>query len=193
MDIRCLMKKWKIYICFTKRKSGKIGRKLFKLYLSSVGKIAHFFLMFLRRIKVLSIIKMFMPFNLFGKKNQPYNGCSYTYWRIRAKLTDKDGWVDFDFGSSRKLKYIVLKEDIRKSQRVEKFDVYIKKQTESIYKGQRQNNYRICRIIRIKCCKNVLAQDLLYARAEVIPLFPKSALRIIGNKKCVVRLILLRI
>lgn len=32
-------------------------------------KIAHFFLMFLRRIKVLSIIKMFMHFNLLERES----------------------------------------------------------------------------------------------------------------------------
>lgn len=42
-------------------------------------------------------------------------------------LGENDGYVDFDFGSAKKLKYVIIGEDITCSQRVESFDIYIKK------------------------------------------------------------------
>lgn len=49
-----------------------------------------------------------------------------------GELTKDNGVLDFDFNDTRKVKYVVLQEDIAKSQRVELFDLYIKRQTVSI-------------------------------------------------------------
>ena len=43
-----------------------------------------------------------------------------------GKLNIKTGYLEYDFGGTKKLKYIVLKEDISFSQRVEAFDIYLK-------------------------------------------------------------------
>ena len=53
-------------------------------------------------------------------------------------LTKDNGVLDFDFNDTRKVKYVVLQEDITKSQRVELFDLYIKKANgkyKRVYKG----------------------------------------------------------
>ncbi|MCI9642017.1 MAG: hypothetical protein HFJ98_04405 [Eubacterium sp.] len=48
------------------------------------------------------------------------------------------------------MKYIVLKEDIRKSQRVEKFDVYIKKANGKYIRAASETIIGSCRIIALK-------------------------------------------
>lgn len=55
-----------------------------------------------------------------------------------GELTKDNGVLDFDFNDTRKVKYVVLQEDIAKSQRVELFDLYIKKTNgkyKRVYKG----------------------------------------------------------
>jgi len=44
-----------------------------------------------------------------------------------GELSDDCGYIDFDFGAVKKLRYITLSEDTRFSQRVESFDIYIRK------------------------------------------------------------------
>lgn len=44
-----------------------------------------------------------------------------------GKLKDTDGYLEFAFDSVKKLRHIVLSEDVTMSQRVEKFDIFIKK------------------------------------------------------------------
>lgn len=42
-----------------------------------------------------------------------------------GELNEQQGYLEYQFGSSRKIAYCVLEEDITKSQRIEKFDLYI--------------------------------------------------------------------
>lgn len=45
-----------------------------------------------------------------------------------GELSEKDGFIDFDFGGEKRLDFVELCEDIRFSQRVEVFDLYTKKE-----------------------------------------------------------------
>jgi alpha-L-fucosidase len=42
-----------------------------------------------------------------------------------GELRDTQGYLEFEFGSTRNMRYCILKEDISMSQRVEKFDLYL--------------------------------------------------------------------
>ena len=44
-----------------------------------------------------------------------------------GKLKETDGYFEFTFDNIKKLRHIVLSEDVTMSQRVEKFDLFIKK------------------------------------------------------------------
>lgn len=44
-----------------------------------------------------------------------------------GELKETDGYLEFNFDSEKKLKYCVISEDIAKGQRVEKFDLYLRK------------------------------------------------------------------
>ena len=44
-----------------------------------------------------------------------------------GELKPNDQYFDFNFNSEKRLKYCIISEDIAKSQRVEKFDLYLKK------------------------------------------------------------------
>lgn len=55
-----------------------------------------------------------------------------------GELTKADGYLEYGFDGAKKLKYAVIEEDISNSQRVEAFDLYIKKPNgkyEKIYAG----------------------------------------------------------
>ena len=69
-------------------------------------------------------------------------------------LKETDGVLDFTFNSEKKLKYAVLKEDIRYSQRVEKFDIYLKKSNGRYvraYSGTIIGSLKIVRLRGKKC------------------------------------------
>ncbi len=135
-------------------KTVKSGRKLFKLYLSSVGKNCTFLLNVPPTNQGVIHHKDVHALQSLGKKISRITAAPILV-ENPGQLTDKDGWVDFDFGSSRKLKYIVIKEDIRKSQRVEKFDIYIKKANGKYIRVASETIIGSCRIIALKGKKRV--------------------------------------
>ncbi len=70
-------------------------------------------------------------------------------------FTEQDGFIDFPFDRERKLKYVILKEDIRKSQRVEAFDLYVKKKNGKFKKVASKTIIGSCKIIKLKGMKCV--------------------------------------
>ena len=44
-----------------------------------------------------------------------------------GELKQDQGYLEFNFDSAKKLKYFVISEDLTCSQRIEKFDLYLKK------------------------------------------------------------------
>lgn len=70
------------------------------------------------------------------------------------------------------MKYIVLKEDIRKSQRVEKFDVYIKKANGKYIRAASETIIGSCRIIALKG-KKCIGARLVVRQSRGNPIIPE--------------------
>ena len=144
---------------------------MFKLYLSSVGKNCTFLLNVPPTNQGVIHHKDVHALHSLGKKISRITAAPILI-ENPGQLTDKDGWVDFDFGSSRKLKYIVLKEDIRKSQRVEKFDVYIKKANGKYIRAASETIIGSCRIIALKG-KKCIGARLVVRQSRGNPIIPE--------------------
>ena len=127
----------------------KSGKKLFKLYLASVGKNCTLLLNIPPTDKGVIHSKDAKSLAVLGEKIK----AMYAHPVLIAhpgKLTEKDGYLDFDFGAIKKLKYIELKEDITKSQRVELFDIYIKKENGKFKKAATDTIIGSRKIIALK-------------------------------------------
>lgn len=115
----------------------KSPKKLFKLYLDSVGNNCMLLLNVPPSDKGVIHRRDVRVLKKFGKKiksitSNPIISQSF------GKLTENDGYLEFKFDSTKKVKYCILSEDIRCSQRVEKFDLYILKPNgkyKKAYKG----------------------------------------------------------
>lgn len=69
-------------------------------------------------------------------------------------LGENDGFIDFEFDSLKKLKYVIISEDISYSQRVEAFDLYIKKlngKYKKAYSGTVIGSKKIVKLKNKKC------------------------------------------
>ncbi|MDE6123907.1 MAG: alpha-L-fucosidase [Eubacterium sp.] len=126
----------------------KSGKRLFKLYLDSVGKNCTFLLNVpptnqgvLHKRDVKSLTSLGKRIAQMTSKpiavEQP--GC----------LNQDNGCLDFNFDCEKKLKYVIIKEDIQKSQRVEAFDIYIKKKNGKYKKAASETIIGSCRIVAL--------------------------------------------
>ncbi len=126
----------------------KSGKRLFKLYLDSVGKNCTFLLNVpptdegvLHKRDVKSLTSLGKRIAQMTSKpiavEQP--GC----------LNQDNGCLDFNFDCEKKLKYVIIKEDIQKSQRVEAFDIYIKKKNGKYKKAASETIVGSCRIVAL--------------------------------------------
>lgn len=71
-----------------------------------------------------------------------------------GELTEDNGYIEYRFDSVKKMRYVVIEEDIRYSQRVEAFDLYIKKpdgKYKQVYKGTVIGSKKIIPIKGKKC------------------------------------------
>ena len=71
-----------------------------------------------------------------------------------GELTEDNGAIEYRFDSVKKMRYVVIEEDIRYSQRVEAFDLYIKKpdgKYKQVYKGTVIGSKKIIPIKGKKC------------------------------------------
>ncbi len=104
----------------------KSAGKLFDIYLNSVGNNSFLLLNVPPSRKGVIPFKDRRRLKKLGEKiNAIYENpvISQTF----GELKDTDGFIEFKFNSPKKLKYCVLREDITKGQRVEKFDLYLLK------------------------------------------------------------------
>ena len=135
----------------------KNGKKLFKLYLESVGKNCTFLLNVPPTDKGVIHRKDAKALKSLGKKIEEMTAFPVIVEKL-GELKDNDGYIDFDFDSVKKLKYVIIKEDIRKSQRVEAFDIYLKKANGKFKKAASETVIGSCRIIPLKNQKCVGAR-----------------------------------
>ncbi|MDE6723791.1 MAG: alpha-L-fucosidase [Eubacterium sp.] len=135
----------------------KSGKKLFNLYLSSVGKNCTFLLNVPPTDKGVIHSKDVRALKSLGKKIHRLTANPILIDKP-GEFTEQDGYIDFSFDSARKLKYVILKEDIRKSQRVESFDIYIKKENGKFIKVASETIIGSCKIIALKGKKCVGAR-----------------------------------
>ncbi|MBR4241113.1 MAG: alpha-L-fucosidase [Eubacterium sp.] len=106
--------------------SVKSSKKLFDIYLNSVGNNS--FLLLNVPPNDMGVIskKETKVLRNLGKKIKSINE-NPVYEMNFGELKKKDGYIEFKFDSPKKLSYCVLRENIEKSQRVEKFDLYLLK------------------------------------------------------------------
>ena len=102
----------------------KSVRKLMNIYLNSVGNNAYLLLNVPPSNKGVITIKEKKRLKKLGEKIKAIEEKPVLVQHFGA-LKPMDGYIEFKFDSPKKLKYCVISEDISKSQRVEKFDLYL--------------------------------------------------------------------
>lgn len=104
----------------------KSARRLFKIYLTSVGNNCTLLLNIPPTDKGVICAKDVRNLKALGKKINDITAYPVLEQNI-GELKADQGYLEFNFDSEKKLKYFVIREDLAYSQRIEKFDLYIKK------------------------------------------------------------------
>ena len=104
----------------------KSARRLFKIYLTSVGNNCTLLLNIPPTDKGVICAKDVRNLKALGKKINDITAYPVLEQNI-GELKADQGYLEFSFDSAKKLKYFVISEDLAYSQRIEKFDLYIKK------------------------------------------------------------------
>lgn len=135
----------------------KSGKKLFKLYLTSVGNNCTLLLNVPPTDKGVIHHKDAKALKNLGKRIKEMTANPILIENL-GTFSKKDGYIDFSFDRERKLKYIIIKEDISKSQRVEAFDIFLKTKNGKYKKAASKTIIGACKIIPIKGKKCVGAR-----------------------------------
>ena len=104
----------------------KSARRLFKIYLTSVGNNCTLLLNIPPNDKGVICAKDVRNLKALSKKINDITAYPVLEQNI-GELKADQGYLEFNFDSEKKLKYFVISEDLAYSQRIEKFDLYIKK------------------------------------------------------------------
>lgn len=102
----------------------KSAKKLFKLYLSAVGNNCTLLLNVPPTDKGIIHRKDAKALKGLGKMISSVTEKPVLVQEL-GELTEDNGYIDFRFNSEKKLRYIIISEDIKYSQRVEAFDMYL--------------------------------------------------------------------
>ncbi len=139
-------------------KTVKTAKKLFDIYLNSVGGNCSLLLNVPPDNKGVIHGKDVRVLKKLGRMIKNIEKNPIIVQNI-GKLCDDNGFIEFNFNSVKKLKYAVICEDISHSQRIEAFDLYIKNQKgkyKKIYKGTVVGSKKIINIKGKKCIGAVL-------------------------------------
>ena len=131
----------------------KSAKKLFNIYIRSVGNNCTLLLNVPPSDKGTIHMKDAMALRALGKKIREMYSKPVIVQKF-GMLKEMDGVLDFVFNSEKKIRYIILKEDIRYSQRVEAFDVYLKKTNGKyihVYSGTVIGSSKIVQLRGVKC------------------------------------------
>ncbi|HIW85053.1 MAG TPA: alpha-L-fucosidase [Candidatus Eubacterium faecipullorum] len=131
----------------------KSAKKLFNIYIRSVGNNCTLLLNVPPSDKGTIHMKDAMALRALGKKIREMYSKPVIVQKF-GMLKETDGVLDFAFNSEKKIRYIILKEDIRYSQRVEAFDVYLKKTNGKyihVYSGTVIGSGKIVQLRGVKC------------------------------------------
>ena len=131
----------------------KSAKKLFNICIRSVGNNCTRLLNVPPSDKGTIHMKDAMALRALGKKIREMHSKPVIVQKF-GMLKETDGVLDFAFNSEKKIRYIILKEDIRYSQRVEAFDVYLKKTNGKyihVYSGTVIGSSKIVQLRGVKC------------------------------------------
>ena len=107
-------------------KTVKSVKKLFKIYLNSVGNNCTLLLNIPPSDKGVICSKDVRRLKALGNKIVDITSNPVLEQNI-GELKRTDGYLEFNFDSPKKLKYFIISENLAYSQRIEKFDLYLKK------------------------------------------------------------------
>ena len=131
----------------------KSAKTLFNIYLNSVGNNCTLLLNVPPSDKGTIHINDAVALRSLGNKIEELYSKPVLVEKF-GMLKETDGMLDFTFDSEKKLKYVILKEDIRYSQRVEAFDIFLKKENGNyvhVYSGTVIGSCKIAKIKGKKC------------------------------------------
>jgi alpha-L-fucosidase len=129
--------------------SVKSAKKLFDIYLNSVGNNSFLLLNVPPNDRGVISKKEVKALKSLGKKIAAITEKPVIEKKL-GELKETDGYLEFRFDSPKKLKYCVLKEDIRKGQRVEKFDLYLLKPNGKYKRAYKGSVIGMRKIIKLK-------------------------------------------
>lgn len=131
----------------------KSAKKLFNIYLNSVGNNCTLLLNVPPSDKGTIHINDAVALRSLGNKIEELYSKPVLVEKF-GMLKETDGMLDFTFDSEKKLKYVILKEDIRYSQRVEAFDIFLQKENGNyvhVYSGTVIGSCKIAALKGKKC------------------------------------------
>ncbi len=134
-------------------KTVKSPKKLFDIYLDSVGNNCTLLLNVPPSDKGVIHRKDARVLKAFGKMINSVTESPIIVQEL-GRLTKDNGYIEYNFDCVKKMKYAVISEDISYSQRIESFDLYIKKPNgkyKRVYNGTAVGSKKIIRVKGKKC------------------------------------------
>lgn len=131
----------------------KSAKKLFDIYINSVGNNCTLLLNVPPSDKGVIHHKDVKALKKLGRLISSVTEKPIMIQKLGA-LTEDNGSIEYRFDSVKKMRYVIIEEDIRYSQRVEAFDLYIKKpdgKYKQVYKGTVIGSKKIIPIKGKKC------------------------------------------
>lgn len=131
----------------------KSARKLFKLYVTSVGNNCTLLLNVPPSDKGVIHRRDALALKGLGKKIRSITEKPVLVQNL-GELSKENGYIDFKFSDVKKLRYAVISEDISQSQRVEAFELYLEKKNGRLvraYKGTVIGSKKIINLKNKKC------------------------------------------